>query len=246
MSVLVHCLTNDITDELVANAILAVGGKPIMADDPREFTDLFSTTDVLLLNLGHLSLERESSMQQASDLAKHVHKQVVVDLVGYGISKTRDILGDYLINNQPTIIKGNTAEMRRLCHLATAGRGIDAADGEQTGAPLDELATAMQAYILAHDEQLVLVATGEIDLVVSATAVYRGVGGVATMSQFVGSGDMIGGIIATFLGQGMSAFEASKKTIDMMNAAGEYADQQAHGAGSFRTHVIDALSNAVA
>ena len=33
---LIHCITNGITKELVANALLYVGAKPIMAEDERE------------------------------------------------------------------------------------------------------------------------------------------------------------------------------------------------------------------
>ena len=33
---LIHCITNGITKELVANALLYVGAKPIMAEDKRE------------------------------------------------------------------------------------------------------------------------------------------------------------------------------------------------------------------
>ena len=49
---LVHCITNEVTCETVANALLYVGAKPIMASDPREFAELFRQTDSLLLNLG--------------------------------------------------------------------------------------------------------------------------------------------------------------------------------------------------
>lgn len=34
-SSLIHCMTNEISCEMLANGILALGCKPVMADDPR-------------------------------------------------------------------------------------------------------------------------------------------------------------------------------------------------------------------
>ena len=39
---LIHCITNEISCEMLANGILALGCKPVMADDPREVLDLLS------------------------------------------------------------------------------------------------------------------------------------------------------------------------------------------------------------
>ena len=33
---LIHCITNEISCEMLANGILALGCKPVMADDSRE------------------------------------------------------------------------------------------------------------------------------------------------------------------------------------------------------------------
>ena len=84
---LIQCITNEITCESMANALLYIDAKPIMADDPREFPQLFQQTSALVLNLGHLSQEREQSLLAASDYARQVTKPTVVDLVGYGASR---------------------------------------------------------------------------------------------------------------------------------------------------------------
>ena len=39
MTSLIHCITNEISCEMLANGILALGCKPVMADDPREVLD---------------------------------------------------------------------------------------------------------------------------------------------------------------------------------------------------------------
>lgn len=78
-SPLVQCITNEITCESMANALLYVGAKPIMADDSREFKQLFTQTDALFLNLGHLSEKRQISLLEASRYAKETKKPTVVD-----------------------------------------------------------------------------------------------------------------------------------------------------------------------
>ena len=98
----------------MANALLYIDAKPIMADDPREFPQLFQQTSALVLNLGHLSQEREQSLLAASDYARQVNKPTVVDLVGYGASDIRNEVGEKLVHNQPTVVKGNLSEMRTL------------------------------------------------------------------------------------------------------------------------------------
>lgn len=109
---LIQCITNEITCESMANALLYIDAKPIMADDPREFPQLFQQTSALVLNLGHLSQEREQSLLAASDYARQVNKPTVVDLVGYGASDIRNEVGEKLVHNQPTVVKGNLSEMR--------------------------------------------------------------------------------------------------------------------------------------
>ena len=56
---LIHCITNEISCEMLANGILALGCKPVMADDPREVLDFTKQSQALFINLGHLSAEKE-------------------------------------------------------------------------------------------------------------------------------------------------------------------------------------------
>ena len=42
---LVHCITNYVTVESCANAVLAVGGSPIMSDEPADVEDITSICD---------------------------------------------------------------------------------------------------------------------------------------------------------------------------------------------------------
>lgn len=113
-SPLIHCVTNEITCESMANALLYVNSKPIMADDPREFDELFQQTNSLLLNLGHLSPEREKQLIISSEYAKRFKTPTVIDVVGVSASSLRKKLALSLMTNEPQVVKGNTSEMKKI------------------------------------------------------------------------------------------------------------------------------------
>ena len=52
---LVHCITNYVTVNDCANALLACGGSPIMSDDPDDVEDIASICGGLVLNIGTLN-----------------------------------------------------------------------------------------------------------------------------------------------------------------------------------------------
>ena len=59
---LVHCITNYVTVNDVANALLACGGSPIMADDIGEVADITSISNALVLHIGTLNARTVASM----------------------------------------------------------------------------------------------------------------------------------------------------------------------------------------
>ncbi len=71
-SSLIHCMTNGISCEMLANRILALGCKPVMADDPREVLDFTKQSQDLFINLRHLSAEKEKAIRIAASYAAQV------------------------------------------------------------------------------------------------------------------------------------------------------------------------------
>ena len=59
---LIHCITNDVTVNDVANMLLAAGGSPIMADDLGEVEEITSLCRGLVLNIGTLNQRTTASM----------------------------------------------------------------------------------------------------------------------------------------------------------------------------------------
>lgn len=238
-SPLVHCITNEITCETVANALLYVNAKPVMADDPREFPEFFSQSDSLLLNLGHIFPAREEALLLGARLAQEHQTPMVLDLVGVAATKLRCELAWEITGYRPQVIKGNFSEMRSFCGLPSAGRGVDGSPVDQTLAARQELAQAMKT--VAQKAQSVLLATGAVDLVTDGKAVFHLQNGVSQLDRFTGSGDVLGTLIAALLGSGLSPFNSAVAAVSYLNIAGERAKDSV-GLGNFRSETLNQLS----
>lgn len=237
---LVHCITNDITLETVANTILYLGGKPIMSSDTREFSSLFQSTDALLLNMGRLNESHEQSLSQASSLADMTKKPTVVDLVGYGITNERTKLGMAMARNHPTVIKGNTSEIRRFVGLPSVAKGIDGASSDQHDQALKDLILSLK-QITTEYADTVFVATGKKDVIVQNDKHLILSNGVDELDKFVGTGDMVGAIITTLLAVGEDPWVASQFAISYLNVSAEKALSLTNGMENFRREVLNQI-----
>ena len=86
---LIHCITNPISINQCANAILAVGARPIMAEHPLEVREITKTADALLCNLGNITDARMESIKIALITAKEKEIPTVIDAVGIACSELR-------------------------------------------------------------------------------------------------------------------------------------------------------------
>lgn len=238
-SPLVHCITNEITCETVANALLYVGAKPVMADDPREFPEFFQQSDSLLLNLGHISPTREEALLLGASMAEEHQTPMVLDLVGVAATNLRYRLAWEITRYRPQVIKGNLSEMRIFCGLPSSGRGVDGSKGDQTAAARQELLQEMKK--VAVKEGIVLLATGPIDLVADDTGVLQLNNGVPQLERFTGSGDLLGALIAALMGGGLAPLASVVAAVSYLNIAGERA-QASRGLDGFRSETLNQLS----
>lgn len=53
-----------------ADAALAAGASPVMADEPEEVVQITAGADALVLNLGTLSFNKQIAMERAAQAAK--------------------------------------------------------------------------------------------------------------------------------------------------------------------------------
>ena len=86
---LIHCITNPISINQCANAILAVGGRPMMAEHPQEVAEITRTAQSLMLNLGNITDARMESILISAETAQEAGIPFLLDAVGIACSTLR-------------------------------------------------------------------------------------------------------------------------------------------------------------
>ena len=81
---LVHNITNYVTVNDCANALLAIGASPIMSDEPADVEDITSICGGLTLNIGTLNERSIRGMFAAGERASELGHPIVFDPVGAG------------------------------------------------------------------------------------------------------------------------------------------------------------------
>ena len=114
-NVKVHCLTNPVTMQSVANVLLAAGGSAVMAQDEQEVEEITAICQATLLNTGVPDERKIRSCILAGKCANRLGHPVVLDPVGAGASKfRRKKIGQLLQSVVPSIIRCNQEEASAL------------------------------------------------------------------------------------------------------------------------------------
>lgn len=239
---LVHCVTNAVTVNDCANALLAVGASPVMADDSGEAAEIAALANAVVLNIGTLNAATIPSMFLAGKSAASLGRPVVLDPVGAGASRLRTETALRLVGEISfAVIRGNASEIKTLCAGSGTTRGVDADERDASGL---EALSAM-AGGLARKTGAVVAVTGPTDVLSDGQRFAAVRNGHPLMSRITGSGCMLSAVIGGFCGASPERrFEAVAAALCSLGLAGERAAQRAEGLGtaSFRTALIDSLS----
>lgn len=247
---LVHCITNYVTVNDCANALLACGGSPIMSDEPEDVADITSICGGLVLNIGTLNKRSIEGMHVAGARAGELGHAIVLDPVGAGASALRTKTAADLIDTLPiTVVRGNMSEVKTIAGTAATTRGVDV--NPDDAVTKDNLAvSAAFARELASKLGCVVAITGAIDIVASADRTVAIRNGVATMGKITGTGCMLTCVVAAYaVANPDDVFGATVAAIAGHGLAGEVAAARmtpADGNGSFRTYLLDAICNMTA
>jgi len=242
---LVHCITNYVTVNDCANALLACGGSPIMSDEPLDVGDIQAICGGLVLNIGTLNAQTISGMKVAGAKATELGHPIVLDPVGAGASALRtQTAGELLDGYDVKVIRGNMSEMKALAGAAASTRGVDVnPDDAVTDENLSE--SAAFAKSLAAKTGAVVAITGAIDVVADAERAYAIRNGSPIMGKITGAGCMLTCVTAAYAVANPNALlEGVVAAVAGMGVAGEMAAarmQPVDGNASFRTYLIDAL-----
>ena len=247
---LTHCITNSVTINDCANAVLAIGGSPFMAEDAEELEEVVTIADVLVINIGKLSKDQINSMKISCETANKTNTPIVLDPVGVGVTELRNRTTMDLIENYDiTAIRGNISEVKAIARLtgvinqSNSAKGVDVNIDDiitkdnlkANGELIKQLATKLNTVILA---------SGPIDILSDGETTVAIDNGDDMMPLITGSGCMLSSIVGSCIG-GTNPLEGSLIAILAMNIAGEKArakvDERDEGTGSFRAYLIDYL-----
>ena len=234
---LIHCITNPISINQCANAILAVGARPMMAEHPKEVKEITETVDALMLNIGNITDARMEAMPISLREATKKNIPVVLDIVGIACSSLRKSFVNKLLKEAvPTVIKGNYSEIFALYNEGYSSSGVDA------DSSLDAEDAERAAVFLAEKYSAVILATGKKDIVTDGERIVYIQNGTEQLSSVTGTGCMLGALCAAFLAS-FPPVEATISACVYLGVCGEMAETD-KGNGSFVVNLIDKLSTA--
>ena len=233
---LVICITNDVVKNFTANGLVALGASPAMSEYPKDLEDLLKYAGGLLINIGTLTDETWKLYQEALKIAEKYNVPAVLDPVACGAGAYRKKVSDDLINNYKlAAIRGNAGEIGSLVGINVASKGVDSAGVDN----IDQIALAANEKF-----NIPIIVTGEVDAIAVNGEVVTIHNGSAMMPKVIGTGCLLGAVLASFIGLEKGQ-ELKSLEIAMLayNIAGEMAEKRPNGhlPGTFKVEFINAL-----
>ncbi|HEY5583906.1 MAG TPA: hydroxyethylthiazole kinase [Ruminiclostridium sp.] len=237
---LIHNITNYVTVNDCANAVLAIGASPIMADDIDEAADITAISSALVINIGTLNQRTVEAMLCSAKKANELGIPIVFDPVGAGASTFRNKTTEtILLNVKISILRGNMSEISFIAGLGATAKGVDAAENDIKSNNGVAIATAVSQKL-----GCVVAITGEIDIISDGERVVKISNGHKMLSNVTGTGCMTTALVGSFCGATNDYFAAAIGGVASMGIAGEIAFEKAgdEGIGSFHIAILDAIS----
>ncbi len=230
---LIHCITNPISINQCANAVLAMGGRPIMAEHPHETTEITQTASAVMLNIGNITDVRMESIMLSAKCCRKYNIPFLLDIVGMACSTLRREFVNNLLNiGVPSVIKGNYSEIKAL-YGGYSAYGVDSEEIDT--AEIDNICVA-----LARKYDTVILSSGKTDVITDGNRLFHISNGTPRLSAVTGTGCMLGAVCTAFLAVG-SPLSCAATSAAVMGICGELAET-AKGNGSFMIALMDKLS----
>lgn len=230
---LVQSITNYVSMDVTANALLAIGAAPAMVHAAEEVEEFVGIAHALVINIGTLSPPWVEAMRLAADRAVALGKPWVLDPVGAGATRYRTDTARELAERRPTIIRGNASEILAVAGAANATRGVDSA---HTSSDAVESARA-----LARQLGCVVAVTGAVDYVTDGARTLSISNGHPLMTRVTALGCSATALVGAFAAVHADPLVATAAALGALGVAGEIAARDADGPGTFRWKLLDAL-----
>ena len=257
----VHCLTNPVSMQDVANILLAAGGSAIMAQEEAEAAQITALCQATLLNTGVPSDEKFRACAAAGKAANALGHPVILDPVGVGASDFRkEKMGWLLERVHPTIIRCNPEEAQTLLQLWKGGAESKVRPETKPGSPASPESGILSGGVesalapdmaerreiarrLALAYGCVVCLSGDMDAISDGSRIEVCSGGDKRMARITVSGCMLSALCAFFAGSGMKPYEAACTAAavwkESARQAGLRTDRTGGGIGSFHGYLFD-------
>ena len=162
---LVHMIANYVTASFCADAMAAMGARPLMAQAPEEMEEITGSADGLAVNLGQPSEEKYLACERALQTAGNLGLPAVLDPVGAGASGYRKKASASLCAASwpgrawSGVLKGNSSEIHTVLTGAAAHSGVDSVG---TFSHLEEEAAFLRD-MREKGRKMVILETGAVD-----------------------------------------------------------------------------------
>lgn len=205
----VHCLTNVVTMQDVANMLLVAGGSAIMAQDKKEMEEITQISSATLINMGVPSDEKIAAYIVAGKTANRLGHPVVFDPVGVGASNYRKSCAEEILKNvNPDIIRCNQEEAKILLGLNSE----IVSNGVESSIKLTEREQEKTAIALANKFDTIAFISGSLDTISDGNIVLKIDGGDSRMRRVSGTGCMLSALCA-LCAAGMYAASKTEKNV---------------------------------
>lgn len=246
---LVHCLTNYVSMDIMANGLLAIGASPAMVHSTDELADAVPIVGAIggavCVNIGTLDDRWIESFKMAVELCKEHKVPWILDPVAAGFTNLRTATALELMQiHPPTVIRGNGSEIAALAPASEAGgtsKGVDSTEAS------DAALGAAKRIARQYPETVVCI-SGEVDYVVSSTGdgflVSTNPHGTPMLTKVTATGCLLNSLIAAFVASRPADISAHQVTVlcaTYLARCAEIAASEARGPASFRTALIDRL-----
>ena len=237
---LIHCLTNYVTVNDCANAILALGGSPTMSNYKEEVEEVVEKANALVINIGTLSKEMLESMIIAGKRANEKGIPIIFDPVGVTSSNFRKRAAFEILDKvKVSVIRGNKAEIKTLFGIEGKGKGVDSAE---------DFKEEKEEFLLECSRKFkaIIAMTGAIDYISNGENIIEIHNGNRIMEKITGCGCIVTSIVGTFLGVTNNYYLATIAGVLTVGIAGDNAYnnlKENEGSGTFRVKLIDGIYN---
>eukprot|EP00301_Raphidiophrys_heterophryoidea_P006473 c12610_g1_i1.p1 GENE.c12610_g1_i1~~c12610_g1_i1.p1 ORF type:complete len:389 (+),score=115.53 c12610_g1_i1:53-1168(+) len=258
---LVHCITNYVSMDIVANGLLAVGASPAMIHSPEEVSQVVATLKAVkgavYINIGTLSEEWIKSFRAAVIACRSHGVPWVLDPLAVGFTDLRTKTVQELLQiHPPTLVKGNKAEITTLLNIMSTLRGTPLTLDDASGNSDDALQRAIQ---LARTLSCVVCVSAEVKQLQSGSAVYEVHAGtyltdgtlvlqvphgVEMLNRIAAGRSLMSALACAFISakpDHVTVLQAASCAVAYVGVCSQNALKQSRGPGTFRVQLMDAL-----